>query len=259
MHVRGHRGTNDAPTHCLSGDIVGGIGGRWCYDDDGSFHTSSPVSIHWQATEEQTTTTWGGWLRFLTTPKGSITRYERGGFTDNGTMWIHGPAGTWNPLSDLQTLPVSDSKFVASGSGGSDGGAAYTAVCYNSASGTAGFRGLVSRGTPAAPTASQSGDLLAYLGGHGYGATAFSAASKARVGVFAAENWTDSNQGTYANIELTPTGSTTREEVARFDMSTTATHTRFMLYDVDNGTMERVSVGVADSGGVGFKVLRIPN
>lgn len=48
-------------------------------------------------------------------------------------------------------------------------------------------------------------------------------------------------------------------EAARFDASTTATHTRFMIYDVDNGTLERVTVGAADSGGSGFKVLRIPN
>jgi hypothetical protein len=48
-------------------------------------------------------------------------------------------------------------------------------------------------------------------------------------------------------------------EVARFDASATATHTRFMVYDVDNGTLERVTVGAADSGGTGFKVLRIPN
>jgi hypothetical protein len=51
----------------------------------------------------------------------------------------------------------------------------------------------------------------------------------------------------------------TWEELAKFDRSTTATHTRFMIYDVDNGTLERVTVGAADSGGAGFKVLRIPN
>jgi hypothetical protein len=47
--------------------------------------------------------------------------------------------------------------------------------------------------------------------------------------------------------------------VARFDMSTTAGDTRFLIYDVDNATLERVTVGAADSGGTGFKVLRIPN
>lgn len=43
------------------------------------------------------------------------------------------------------------------------------------------------------------------------------------------------------------------------DLSATAGDTRLLIYDVDNGTLERVTVGVADSGGVGFKVLRIPN
>jgi hypothetical protein len=54
------------------------------------------------------------------------------------------------------------------------------------------------------------------------------------------------------------TGSTPTE-VARFDDSATATHTRFMVYDVDNATLERVTVGAGDSGGSGYKVLRIPN
>ena len=45
----------------------------------------------------------------------------------------------------------------------------------------------------------------------------------------------------------------------QFDASVTATHTRFLIYDVDNATLERVTVGIADSGGVGFKVLRIAN
>jgi hypothetical protein len=43
------------------------------------------------------------------------------------------------------------------------------------------------------------------------------------------------------------------------DANNTAGNTRFMIYDVDNATLERVTVGAADSGGAGFKVLRIPN
>lgn len=46
---------------------------------------------------------------------------------------------------------------------------------------------------------------------------------------------------------------------AQLDRSTTATHTRLLVYDVDNAALERVTVGAADSGGAGFKVLRIPN
>lgn len=51
----------------------------------------------------------------------------------------------------------------------------------------------------------------------------------------------------------------TQVNAGQFDASTTAGQTRFLLYDVDNGTLERVTVGAADSGGAGFKVLRIPN
>jgi len=55
------------------------------------------------------------------------------------------------------------------------------------------------------------------------------------------------------------TGDNVNVENARIDSDATAGNTRFMLYDVDNGTLERVSVGAADSGGAGFKLLRIPN
>lgn len=41
--------------------------------------------------------------------------------------------------------------------------------------------------------------------------------------------------------------------------SVTATETSLQIFDVDNATLERVTVGAAGSGGVGFKLLRIPN
>lgn len=47
--------------------------------------------------------------------------------------------------------------------------------------------------------------------------------------------------------------------VGRFDDSVTAGDTRFLVYDVTRGTLSRVTVGAADSGGVGFKVLRVAN
>lgn len=58
---------------------------------------------------------------------------------------------------------------------------------------------------------------------------------------------------------VTIEGTTTITNSAQFDSNATAAETRMLLYDVDNATLERVSVGAADSGGVGFKVLRIPN
>ena len=50
-------------------------------------------------------------------------------------------------------------------------------------------------------------------------------------------------------------------ESARFEdpADLAAGETSLWLYDDDNGTMEQVTVGAADSGGAGYKVLRIPN
>jgi hypothetical protein len=49
------------------------------------------------------------------------------------------------------------------------------------------------------------------------------------------------------------------EESLRIDKNAVSGNTRLLVYDVDNGTTERVSVGAPDSGGTGYKVLRIPN
>jgi len=46
---------------------------------------------------------------------------------------------------------------------------------------------------------------------------------------------------------------------ARIDASTTANDTALLLWDVTAGSLRRVTIGVADSGGAGFRVLRIPN
>lgn len=62
---------------------------------------------------------------------------------------------------------------------------------------------------------------------------------------------------TFSIGELTGAGANTAS--ARFDQSATAGETRFWVYDVDNGQLEKVTVGAADSGGSGFKLLRIPN
>lgn len=48
-------------------------------------------------------------------------------------------------------------------------------------------------------------------------------------------------------------------QAAAFDSTSTSGNTRLIIYDVDNAAMERVTVGAADSGGSGYKVLRIAN
>jgi hypothetical protein len=69
------------------------------------------------------------------------------------------------------------------------------------------YTGRSARGTAASPTASQSGDILAQYTARGYGATNFGSASTGYLGLVAAENFTDTAQGTQAGIYTTPTGS----------------------------------------------------
>jgi hypothetical protein len=81
------------------------------------------------------------------------------------------------------------------------------------------FLGRKARGTLASPTSVLSNDALTGIGGRGYSATAFTTGSSAFIGIFAAENFTDTAQGAYITFETVPTGSTTRAERMRIDSS----------------------------------------
>lgn len=74
--------------------------------------------------------------------------------------------------------------------------------------------------------------------------------------------WRSSNDIIYstfaAHVFKTWNGSAYADAL-KVDGSVTAGQTRMLIYDVDNATVERVTVGAADSAGVGYKVLRIPN
>lgn len=74
-------------------------------------------------------------------------------------------------------------------------------------------------------------------------------------------SWTDTTHATRtAVLAIQIVGNAAAlSTVAEFDVPVTAGDTALSIYDLDNATLERVSVGAADSGGTGFKVLRIPN
>lgn len=69
----------------------------------------------------------------------------------------------------------------------------------------------------------------------------------------------DTNTGMFSGAADTVGISVGGTEALRVDITATALDTALMIYDTDNATLERVTVGAADSGGAGFKVLRIPN
>jgi hypothetical protein len=56
-------------------------------------------------------------------------------------------------------------------------------------------------------------------------------------------------------IRIAPDG-TSRLTV---DLDATAGNTRMLLWDVSAGSLKRVSIGASDSGGTGYKVLRVAN
>ena len=77
------------------------------------------------------------------------------------------------------------------------------------------FCGRNARGTNAAPSAVQSGDVLFQLSGFGYGATGYSSGARAVARFGAAETWTDTAQGAYFTVFTTPTGSVSAGETFR--------------------------------------------
>lgn len=211
FHGNFARGTKASPTGALAGDITGGIGSR-PYLSSGAFAVSSPASIHYVASEDQTGVAHGMYLRFLTTPKGSIQRQERVIIADNGMLWAHDTT-SFNALSDAQSSVLDSSANVRiQASGTTNSGIA--AIAY---AGGGGFRGAGAGAgaTPASPTASTVGQLLCFMGGHGYDGTAWSVGTKALLAFKAAETWGASANGTYITIETTPIGSTTRAERVR--------------------------------------------
>jgi hypothetical protein len=71
-------------------------------------------------------------------------------------------------------------------------------------------------GTAASPTTLQLGDELCSFNSFGYDGAAI-VGPMAALRTYAAQNWTGSNQGTYADIAVTPDNSTTLAEVIRFE------------------------------------------
>lgn len=74
-----------------------------------------------------------------------------------------------------------------------------------------------SAGTAASPSAVTSGSTLCALQTWGRGSTAYSAATRAAINYRAAENWTDSAQGTAMDFYTTPAGTGSVTKVASFD------------------------------------------
>ncbi len=219
FHVRRANGNVAGPTQVLSGNNLGGFGAR-SYTSAGSFQSSSSSAIHFFAAEDQSATNQGSYMTILTTPIGSTSasRVTRFAWTQDGTSIAYG-SGTHNPNATIQTKPNSDVVLLAAASGAA---ASSAVVAYGANSG---FRGFRAGGTAASPTATQANDLISYIGASGYQTTtgAWATASNALIGMYAAENFTSTAQGTLIIFETTTATTTTRVERLRLDQNGRAT------------------------------------
>lgn len=82
---------------------------------------------------------------------------------------------------------------------------------------TVGTRGRFARGTSGSPSAVNSGDILNFLSGQGYGTSQFPSASTGTMNVIAGETFTNTSNATYLTFNTTPASSVTTTERMRIN------------------------------------------
>lgn len=103
-------------------------------------------------------------------------------------------------------------------------------------------------GTKTSPTASTAFSTLFWVTTRGYGTSAFSGADRTRFAFRALENWTNSAQGTYTSLELTPLGGTTRGEYFRFTSTSLALASATQFAWANAATLPAAAVPTLDTG-----------
>jgi len=129
--------------------------------------------------------------------------------------------GTTAPLSKLVvSINTTGNPAVTSGGTvaqfvGVDG--SNSRIQNNSFGGYASFLGLRADGTAASPSNLLVNDAISRISARGYGATGYSSGSRGNITFYAAENWNDTNQGTYIDFQTTAINGGTTSSKMRLD------------------------------------------
>jgi hypothetical protein len=182
------RGTSAAPLAVQGGDLLAGFLARGFFAGATTGFSGTRGGMFVTASENWTDTAQGTSLNFNTTATGTNTPGTRVTISPSGNVGI----GTTNPGVPLQIVRNGETTIVGTSFNDDDG----SAVFFQRA-----------RGTSQTPSASQAGDALGYFGAGGYGATTFGDGVGA-MAVVAAENWTDTANGTTVAFATTPLGTT---------------------------------------------------
>lgn len=185
--LRRARGTILSPTAVQANDVMGTIAARG-YDGT-TFPTSSRVFLGMYASENWSTTAQGTYMTFWTTQTGGIIRSEKMRIGNNGYIGI----GTTTPDSIFNVSTEGDMIAMLDN---------YSAITNSN------LMMRRARGTAASPTAVQLDDALGTFTARGYATTGFSSNSVGIIGIYAAENFTDTANGTYLKLSTTNNGTT---------------------------------------------------
>ena len=231
MSITSRRANNTlaSPTATAANDVILGINGGG-YETTGNAFTGTRAQIRYLAAEAFTNTAQGTYIQLLTTPTGSTTIAERMRIYASGCVAIGTPsdlgAGGLNVVNALATI----ASFSSTAAGGN---------VFNFGS------------TPSAGAVNDSIGVNCTM--------VFTNGTQYQAGTFRCLQ-TNATSGSEVTIwSFFPRRAGTLNESLRIDYPSTATQTGLLIYDVDNNALERVTVGAADSGGAGFKVLRIAN
>lgn len=120
------------------------------------------------------------------------------------------------------------------------------------------------RGTSLLPTASQAGDLLGSIGARGYDGTNFSGGGRAGMYIYAGENFTPTNQGSFIIFGTTAIGAASRTERVRITESGdvgvgTTTPDLFSrsndrTFGISSTGNTAIAINAASSGGRGAQI-----